>query len=269
LRIKIECPIRKAVTLPINYNYYLTGVIYNFLRQSDQNYASFLHQEGYRNQQKRFKLFTFSQLQARRRQIKGDQICFQSTVSWYISSPKDEFLTHLAGSLLAQQQIQLGNQELEVSSVSAVKDPDYSSSMKFKCLAPLTMSTKREWQGKNSTYYCLPQDEEISALIQQNLERKYQAIHQLPLTEAKLKVTFDADYIQRRQGKVTRLVQFKDQSIRGIMCPFQAEGSVELIELGYQTGFGDKNSFGFGMVEVIESKLVSQSQVTPTKADQK
>jgi CRISPR-associated endoribonuclease Cas6 len=102
LRIKIECPIRKAVTLPINYNYYLTGVIYNFLRQSDQNYASFLHQEGYRNQQKRFKLFTFSQLQARRRQIKGDQICFQSTVSWYISSPKDEFLTHLAGSLLAQ-----------------------------------------------------------------------------------------------------------------------------------------------------------------------
>ena len=53
------------------------------------------------------------------------------------------------------------------------------------------------------------------------------------------------------------------------MCPFQAEGSVELIKLGYQTGFGDKNSFGFGMVEVIESKLVSQSQVTPTKADQK
>ena len=66
------------------------------------------------------------------------------------------------------------------------------------------MSTKREWQGQDSTYYCLPQDEEISALIQQNLERKYQAIHQLPLAEAKLKVTFDADYIQRRQGKVTR-----------------------------------------------------------------
>jgi len=44
--------VKEAVTLPINYNYYLTGVIYNFLKQSDQDYASFLHQEGYQNQQK-------------------------------------------------------------------------------------------------------------------------------------------------------------------------------------------------------------------------
>ncbi|MEC7867857.1 MAG: hypothetical protein VYE00_09460, partial [Candidatus Poribacteria bacterium] len=62
MRIKIEFPVKEAVALPVNYNYYLTGVIYNFLRQSDRDYASSLHQEGYQEQEKRFKLFTFSQL---------------------------------------------------------------------------------------------------------------------------------------------------------------------------------------------------------------
>jgi CRISPR-associated endoribonuclease Cas6 len=28
-------------------------------------------------------------------------------------------------------------------------------------------------------------------------------------------------------------------------------GSAELIEIGYEAGFGEKNSMGFGMVEMI------------------
>ena len=256
MRIKVVCPLTDSITLPINYNYYLSGVVYRFLQQSDRDYASFLHQQGYRQEQKRFKLFTFSQLQAQRRQIKGDRICFQSDICWYLSSPKDEFLTHLASSLLTQPRLDLGQQQLPVAAVSAIQAPEFDSLMRFKCLAPLTMSTKREWQGQPSTHYCLPDDEQISDLIHQNLRRKYQAIYQTDIADTELKIRFDAEYIHRRQGKVTRLVEFKDQKIRGIMCPFQVEGSKELIQVGYETGFGDKNSFGFGMVDLIrrESK---------------
>jgi CRISPR-associated endoribonuclease Cas6 len=37
--------------------------------------------------------------------------------------------------------------------------------------------------------------------------------------------------------------------IIGIFCPYTVEGDVELIELGYECGFGEKNSMGFGMVK--------------------
>jgi len=34
------------------------------------------------------------------------------------------------------------------------------------------------------------------------------------------------------------------------MCPFQVEGAEKLLKVGYETGFGDKNSFGLGMVDL-------------------
>ena len=59
---------------------------------------------------------------------------------------------------------------------------------------------------------------------------------------------FDDGYIRRKQGRVIHLVDFKDIKIRGIVCPFRVSGSRALIQVGYECGFGDKNSAGFGMV---------------------
>ena len=86
MRIKILADVGDGITLPINYNHLLTGVIYRFLAESNPEYASFLHNEGYGTEQKRFKLFTFSQLMAERRQITGAKIHFRSTLTWYVSS---------------------------------------------------------------------------------------------------------------------------------------------------------------------------------------
>ncbi|MDE0314038.1 MAG: CRISPR-associated endoribonuclease Cas6, partial [Candidatus Poribacteria bacterium] len=65
-----------------------------------------------------------------------------------------------------------------------------------------------------------------------------------------LKLTFDKVYIDILQGRVTRLVDYKGIKIRGVLCPFNVSGSIPLIQTGYECGFGDKNSAGFGMVEV-------------------
>jgi CRISPR/Cas system endoribonuclease Cas6 (RAMP superfamily) len=37
----------------------------------------------------------------------------------------------------------------------------------------------------------------------------------------------------------------------GAFCPFTVSGSPELMETGYQTGLGEKNAGGFGMVDVV------------------
>ena len=250
MRIQILADVGDGITLPINYNYQLAGVIYRFLAESDPEYASFLHNEGYAVAEKRFKLFTFSQLMAERRRITGATIHFGSTLTWYVSSPVERFLSHFADTLLTEGRLSIGQHELRIRDVTVPRIPRFQSEMYFRCLSPIVMTTVREWDGKQAMHYCLPDDPALSALIRQNLIRKHEAIHGRPPHDDTLTFRYDENYINKRQGRVTRLADYKGIKIRGVLCPFRVSGSVALIQTGYECGFGDKNSAGFGMVEV-------------------
>ena len=73
--------------------------------------------------------------------------------------------------------------------------------------------------------------------------------HVMPYDDT-LDFHYDANYISRRWGRVTRLVAYKGIKGRGVMCPSHVSGSILLIQVGYECGLGDKNSTGFGMLEV-------------------
>ena len=250
MRIKILADVGNGITLPINYNYPLAGVVYRFLAESDPEYASFLHNEGYAAAEKRFKLFTFSQLMAERRRISGDRIHFGSTLTWYVSSPVERFLSHFADTLLTTGRLSISQHQLRIKDVTVPRIPRFRPEMYFRCLSPITMSTKRERDGEEAMHYCLPDDPAFSELIRQNLIRKHEAIHGRAPHDDTLTFAFDQDYIDRRKGRVTRLVDYKGIKIRGVLCPFRVSGNPALIQIGYECGFGDKNSAGFGMVEV-------------------
>lgn len=250
MRIKILADVGNGITLPINYNYQLAAVVYRFLAESDPEYADFLHNEGYAAAEKRFKLFTFSQLMAERRRITGDKIHFSSTLTWYISSPVERFLSHFADTLLTEGSLSIGQHRLRIRDVTVPRIPRFQTEMRFRCLSPIVMTTVREHNGKQAAHYCLPDDPAFSQLIRQNLIRKHEAIHGRVPHDDTLTFGFDEHYIRKRQGRVTRLVDYKGIKIRGVLCPCRVSGSVALIQTGYECGFGDKNSAGFGMVEV-------------------
>lgn len=250
MRIQIIADVGKGITLPINYNHLLVGIIYRFLSASNPEYADFLHDEGYSAAEKRFKLFTFSQLMADNRRIHGDQIFFGSQLIWYVSSPVETFLSYFADTLLTQGVISFGKHQLKIIDVRIPRIPRIQSEMNFRCISPIVMSAVRENNGKHSMHYCLYDDPEISDLIRHNLIHKFRAIYDREPPRNDLIFDFDERYVERKQGRISRLVDFKGIKIRGILCPFRVVGSPELIQIGYECGFGDKNSAGFGMVEV-------------------
>ena len=254
MRIKITCDIGEGIRLPINYNYFLTGVIYGFLSESDPEYADFLHQDGYEQENRRFKLFTFSQLMAKRREIGGNQIHFRSPLTWCVSSSQQLFLENFAATLVQTGTLQIAGHRLQVQDVEVLRQPRFSSQMTFRCLSPITMSTKRERDGQLGTHYCFSDDPQLSELVRQNLIRKYEAVYRQPPQEKSFAMTFDQAYIDKKKGRVTRLVDFKGTKIRGILSPFHVIGAPELIHIGYECGFGDKNSMGFGMVEIARKR---------------
>ena len=187
---------------------------------------------------------------AERRRITGATIHFGSTLMWYVSSPVERFLSHFADTLLTEGRLSIGQHQLRVRDVTVPRIPHFQSEMHFRCLSAITMSTKRKRHGKQVMNYCLPENPSLSELIRQNLSRKHEAIHGRAPHDDTLTFTFDKDYIDRRQGRVTRLVDYKGIKIRGVLCPCRVSGSPALIQTGYECGFGDKNSAGFGMVEV-------------------
>ena len=250
MRIKILADVGDGLTVPINYNHLLASVIYHFLAESDPEYASFLHNEGYSAGEKRFKLFTFSQLMAERRRISGTNIHFGSTLTWFVSSPVETFLSHFADTLLTEGRLSIGQRRLPIRDVTVPHIPRFQSEMHFRCLSPVVMTTVRERDGKQTMHYCLPDDPALSELIRQNLIGKHQAIYGRAPHDDTLAFAFDNDYIDRREGRVTRLIDYKGIKIRGVLCPFRVSGSPALIQTGYECGFGDKNSAGFGMAEV-------------------
>ncbi|MYF56270.1 CRISPR-associated endoribonuclease Cas6, partial [Candidatus Poribacteria bacterium] len=140
MRVKITADIGNGITLPINYNHLLVGVIYRFLSASDPAFANFLHEEGFHAAEKRFKLFTFSQLMAERRHIRGEQIHFRSTLTWSVSSPVVQFLTHFADTLLTKGRLSIGDRHLKVRDVTIPRAPRFRSEMYFRCLSPIVMS---------------------------------------------------------------------------------------------------------------------------------
>ena len=131
-----------------------------------------------------------------------------------------------------------------------LRQPRFRPQMTFRCLSPITMSTVRERDGKLTKHYCLPDDPQFSELVRQNLIRKYEAVYRHPPEETSFAMTFDQAYIDKREGRVTRLVDYKGIKIRGVVSPFHVIGTPALIRVGYECGFGDKNSAGFGMVEI-------------------
>lgn len=250
MRIKILADVGDGLTIPINYNHWLSATIYHYLARSNGEYADFLHNDGYIVEKKHFKLFTFSQLMARQRRVQSQTIHFGSPLVWYVSSPIERFLTHFADTLLTEGRLSAGPHRLHIREVTVPRVPIFTSEMHFRCLSPIVMSTSREQNGKLRCHYCTPNDAELSELIRKNLLRKHEAIYGNQPHDDRFSCHFDADYLHRKQGRVTRLVDYKGIKIRGTLCPLSVAGSPALIRVGYECGFGDKNSAGFGMVEV-------------------
>jgi CRISPR-associated endoribonuclease Cas6 len=249
IELTLENPRRETV-IPLNYNQLLAACIYWTLSASSTDYAEHLHQDGYAFQGKHFKLFTFSQLLAERRRVNGDRLSIHSpTLRWLVSSPVDEFVMHFATGTLERGMVRAGSVDFRVRAIRALPPPELAPRMCFTCLSPISVSTHTDVEGLNPLQYCRIEDNFYDKLVE-NLRRKYALLTGRDASRMNLVMTFDPAYMAKRQGRIHKIVRYKDTKIFAYLAPFTVQGDVELIRMGYECGFGDGNSKGLGMVEV-------------------
>lgn len=274
-------PVNKKIVLPLNNNYSLTSFIYRIIRNSSEDYSRFLHDSGYTlgKSKKGFKLFTYSMLTGKSHRIDGDRIIFENThVQWQISSPVHDFIRHLVTGVFAEgQKIDIRHSSSSSNSLSGSNGlsglnslsrfliervetlpiPEFKETMKFTCLSPITVSKVAGLNGLSGLngpfkcHYLRPWEEGFSDAIKNNLIKKHKLIHGKDIEDSEFTIKIDTDYMNRKSGKITKNINFKSTNIIGFMAPFEVTGSPELIEIGYEAGFGEKGSMGFGMVKEI------------------
>jgi CRISPR-associated endoribonuclease Cas6 len=271
MRIELTLAPEKNCAVPLNYYYAISAVIYKILSFSSHEYATWLHDKGYMDSNgKPRKLFNFSSLKITpKAKLQNNSLIIPETsqVTLFISSPLlEDFIQNFVQGIFLDQKIAIRDSKttgrFNVSKVFVVPKPEFKENMKYQLLSPLLLSTMIERNGKLSQYYLRADDNDIEKIVRQNILHKYEAIHKKEFVPSKFVFNLDQNYIKSKGGAncISKLITInkgkEETKVKAFIAPFTLETDIELHELIYECGIGEKNSQGFGMVKVREEKKI-------------
>jgi len=237
-------PLREPGVLPIHYNYLVQAAIYNSI---DSELANFLHEKGYVDGSRSFKLFSFSLLQGAYQMDRVRKtIAFEGEINLTVSSPLHDFCQSLVNILLTKGSVRLGAQELEIEKVNVRQFHVKENQVNIRTLSPAVLySTLLRPDGRKYTAFFQPGEPDYTRLFNENLRKKYRALFEKEEPAGEIEV--------RPLGlQRMRIINYKDTVIKGYSGKLFLNGPRELLQLAIDGGIGSKNSQGFGCVEVVE-----------------
>lgn len=240
MRTEIYFNLEEPVSIPIQYNHIVQAIIYSWIR--DEKYMDFLHNKGYKFNERAYKLFTFSKISGAFKMDKENRkIIFLKDMKLTISSAVDEFMEYLLSSILiGNNPINIGGANVKISRVEVKNSPDLSNKAQVYTLSPVTVYSTL--QDKQTRFYN-PFDREFSEYIRNNLLHKYEAYYGSQPE--------NTDFTIKPIGAVKEArVNYKGFHILSYNCEMEMEGGEELLQMAYDAGLGGKNSQGFGCIEV-------------------
>jgi CRISPR-associated endoribonuclease Cas6 len=246
MRVTLEFTGDKNLYLPLQYNHIVQGFIYN--QMTDSDFSEFLHDEGFKYGERRFKLFTFSRLEGEFRIIKREnKIVIKPPFRLTISSPIDEFIFDISKNMFRKDFCSFDNQRFQLNSLNIANPPIFKDKTRIKFLSPVVMYTTIEEKGLKYTYYYSPWDEKFSALLLNNLLKKYELIY----GEKPKNPYFKLHPLWDEDNRYRKIMKYKNSVVKGWMGIYDVECSPDLLETAYYTGLGSKNPQGFGCFEII------------------
>lgn len=263
MRLKISLSISELKPISFNYHYQFSSAIYLLLKFGSPEFANFLHDIGYKLNGKQYKLFTFALKFEKYKTTQKEIILESPNVNLFVTSPKiDEFIKNFVIGSFERTffYISIGGNEYKflIRNMELLPEPEFKNEMSFTMISPMVLSTVKEANGKLLTYYLRPEDiKDINRILTQNLRNKYRLINNRT-SSGEVKISWDEDYL-KRHSRLTKKITINEYGLSpvdviGIQAPFKISGDPELIQVGYQCGVGEKNSMGFGMIELINNQ---------------
>lgn len=136
--------------------------------------------------------------------------------------------------------------KLLVEQVELLKQPKFQKKMKLKTMSPIIVRIKRE---DDRIWDLNPGDLRFYTALQQNLIRKYNSFHEdVDVYDGDEYVKIVPEMKSVKRKRITIDKNGIPTYHRAYLMHFALESDERLIKFGYDSGFGEKNSMGFGMV---------------------
>ncbi len=261
-QLTLECKKLPAL-LPVNYQYPLSAVIYHILQNANADFANFLHDTGYGQGFKSFKLFTFSdmitpfKMCGDRMQLLTDKATLN--ICFYLPDAAENFIK----GLFMNQEIQIGDQisrvHFQVSQVEVVAEKLNAQAYQKIILQPMSPVVAGIKNEKGIYTYLDPHDPEFAESLIYNWLQKYKAIYRADeATLEKMKSQVQLKVLLFSNPPQSRLVTIKagtieQTKIRGFK-KFRIEviATGKLLNIALGAGLGLYNAQGMGCVEIIK-----------------
>ncbi len=260
LRLNLSC--KNDAILSKDYYPQLLAAIYNILSNGDNEYARWLHDNGYIKGHKQLKFFTFSSIilhppfgnDSRQRQFHISS----GKAEFFISLLSDEAKKHFVKGMFTDQRIVLkgygNNITFDISGIEVMPEPEFRNVAEFKTISPICISLQNtdSPQGKHLKPLV---DSEYTDLFIRNLKTKYELAQSLnlidtakPFKEEDIRLEFLSEPIQK-MITTKKIKNGKDIKYKCFDYRFRLHAPSELIHLAYTVGFGVQT--GLGCVDVI------------------
>jgi CRISPR-associated endoribonuclease Cas6 len=169
--------------IPINYQYEQSAVIYRILADANDNYATWLHDNGFSVEDcgKRFKFFTYSNFKIEKRQVLKDTgriVILSNTIEWQISFLPDKSTESFITGIFMNRSFFIGDRlsgvKFTITNIEALHNPEYKEVMCFSTMSPMCLRYKID---ENHQEYISPADERAKDAIKLGLLNKYKVYY--------------------------------------------------------------------------------------------
>ena len=243
MQLHLSIKLDKPITLPVNYNHILQGVIYNAVFANYPNYADQLHDDGEQYGERTYKWFTYGPLSGKCR-VRDKKITFYNQITWEIRS-SDPMLITILRLYFESHGIVIQSNRIRHVDVTVTNYKVEEGKVRIRMLSPLVAFSTME--DKKHTYYYTPEERGFYELTKLNAYKRYDAIKK----RAPGDIEFTPVHVSVSDKVVTRYQGIVVVGWKGI---YDLEGDSQLIDFLYQTGLGAKNSQGFGMFGILENE---------------
>lgn len=236
MRLKITLG-NDRLRLPINYQHILQGLIYSCFDRKD--YGTFIHDEGYNLDNKKFKFFVFSNLFGDYK-VEDNTISFNGDVYFYVSSYYLDFINKVYEHLRNSPNLSLNGNSVYIKNIEVLNLDRFDGYrvVTIHTLSPVVAYITRD----KYVNYFKPSDDLFEQLCINNLDDKNMTLDN-PYEELYFEIL-------SVKNEKKRLVNFKNSFYVSYLCDLKVKVNYDTLRLIYDTGLSSKGSAGFGMMEI-------------------
>lgn len=250
MRFKVNLKTYKYQNLSFNYQNPLSTAIYEKISSSNSQYGSWLHETGFQNEELpgyKHKGFCFSNLRNLKYDfIKGEKymVVHPCEFCFYISFAKDEITEHFIKGIFTNESFVLNGFYTEITSIEVLPYPVFNETMSFRTLSPIFIRHGKYERGQHNEPHPILQGDAYRKNLAVGLGRKFKALHGV-------ENGFEDFEMKLLSKPVGRLITIKNTTWKAYDYGFEIKADVDLIKAGYDSGFGQLASQGFGYCETL------------------